>query len=109
MRRIFSTCVVITLAACGSNKGGGDDSDGDGGNNPDACVGLECQVVNCAAMGQQPTTLTGTVFAPNGTLPLYGIQVYVPLNDPGVPPDTLACDRCSSSLPGGAVAQALSG
>ena len=109
MRSILSVGLAITLvAACGSNKNGGDDTDG--GNQPaDACVGLECQVVNCAAMGQQPTALTGTVFAPNGTLPLYGITVYIPLNDPGVPSDTLECDRCSTSLPGGAVAQATSG
>jgi hypothetical protein len=108
MRSIFSFCFAITLAACGSSKGSGDDGDG-GNTKPDACVGLECQVVDCAKMGQQPTTLTGTVFAPNGTLPLYGIQVYVPLNDPGTPTDTLECDRCSASLPGGAVAQTTSG
>jgi hypothetical protein len=108
MQRIFSV-LLIALAACGSNKNGGGD-DGDGGNMPaDACVGLECQVVNCAAMGQAPTTLTGTVFAPNGTLPLYGITVYVPLGDPGTPPDELTCDKCGSSLPGGSVAQTLSG
>ena len=108
MRSILSVGFVITLAACGSNKGSGDDTDG--GNQPaDACVGLECQVVDCAKMGAQPTTLTGTVFAPNGTLALYGITVYVPLNDPGVPSDTLECDKCSTSLPGGAVAQTISG
>jgi hypothetical protein len=107
MRSILSVGFVITLAACGSNKGGGGDTDS--GNPPDACVGLECQVVNCQAMGQSPTTLSGTVFAPNGTLPLYGITVYVPLSDPGTPSDMLECDRCSSSLPGGSVAQATSG
>ena len=100
MRSILTVSFVITLAAaCGSNKNGSGD-DGDGGNEPDACVGLECQVVNCAAMGQPSTALTGTVFAPNGTLPLYGITVYIPLSDPGVPMDGLECDRCSSSLPG---------
>ncbi|MBA3503053.1 MAG: carboxypeptidase regulatory-like domain-containing protein [Deltaproteobacteria bacterium] len=98
---------AITLAACGSSKGG-DDTDG-GNGKPDACVGLECRVVDCGKIGQPPTTLSGTVFAPNGTLPLYGITVYVPLSDPGVPADTLECDRCSSTLPGGAVAQATSG
>ena len=109
MRSILSVSFAITLAAaCGSSKGGGDDTDG-GNGKPDACVGLECQVVDCAKMGQQPTTLAGTVFAPNGTLPLYGITVYVPLNDPGVPSDTLECDRCGTALPGGAVAQATSG
>jgi hypothetical protein len=108
MRSILSVGFVITLAACGSNKGGGGD-DTDGGNPPDACVGLECQIVNCQAMGQSPTTLSGTVFAPNGTLPLYGITVYVPLSDPGTPSDVLECDRCSGSLPGGSVAQATSG
>ena len=108
MRSISSICFAVALVACGSNKGNGDDTDsGNGG--VDACVGLECQVVNCAAMGQQPTTLTGTVYAPNGTLPLYGITVYVPLSDPGPVPDGLECDRCSNTLPGGAVAQATSG
>ena len=48
MRSILSVGFVITLAACGSSKGNGGD-DGDGGNQPaDACVGLECQVVDCA-------------------------------------------------------------
>jgi len=112
MRSIFAGGIVtLALVACGgSNGNNNDDTDGGGSNGPpDACVGLQCQVVNCAAMGQPTTTISGTVFAPNGTLPLYGIQVYVPLGDPGPVPDTLACDRCSSSLPGGAVAQATSG
>jgi len=64
------------------------------------CVGLECNIVDCDAMGMAPTTITGTVFAPNGTLPLYGVNVYVP--NAALPPMTegAVCDRCTDTLPG---------
>jgi hypothetical protein len=64
------------------------------------CDGLECNIVKCDAMGMPPTTITGTVFAPNGTLPLYGANVYIP-NRP-LPPQTegAVCDRCTDTLPG---------
>ncbi len=46
------------------------------------------------------TTVTGTVYAPNGTLPLYNALVYVP-NAPLAPfPEGIVCDRCGS-LPSG--------
>jgi hypothetical protein len=66
----------------------------------DQCQGLECQVVNCQAMSMPPTTLTGVVFAPNGTLPLSGIDVYIP--NAALPPLTegAVCDRCNATLPG---------
>jgi hypothetical protein len=64
------------------------------------CFGLECKIVDCEAMSMPSTTISGTVYAPNGTLPLYGIQVYIP-NVPVVPPPSGAvCDRCRDSLPG---------
>ncbi|MGE0548358.1 MAG: carboxypeptidase-like regulatory domain-containing protein [Kofleriaceae bacterium] len=50
-----------------------------------------------------PTAITGTVYAPNGTLPLYDVQVYVPLEDPGPLTEGVTCQRCTSSLPGGAL------
>jgi hypothetical protein len=69
------------------------------------CTGLECNVVNCTSQGKPDTTLSGTVYAPNGTLPLYGIKVYVP-NAP-VPPMTegAECSRCTTDdqLPGSPV------
>src|SRR5262249_22097637 len=68
------------------------------------CVGDP--VVQCEKMGMPATTIKGTVFAPNGTLPLYGITVYVPGTDPGPVPDGLTCDKCSDVLPGSALAQA---
>ncbi|HEY5920935.1 MAG TPA: hypothetical protein VIV11_04660 [Kofleriaceae bacterium] len=69
------------------------------------CEGLECDVAKCTSQGKPETTLSGTVFAPNGTLPLYGIKVYVP-NAP-VPAFTegAECSRCvnDDQMPGSPV------
>jgi hypothetical protein len=67
----------------------------------DSCVGLECDIEkNCTKDGKPPTTISGTVFAPNGTLPLYGINVYVSNAKLGPPVDGAVCDRCNEPLPG---------
>jgi hypothetical protein len=97
MRSILAAA-VLSLVACGGTTGG-DDGD-DGKPPPDACVGLECKVVNCGAQQKPPTTLTGTVFAPNGTLPLFGVNVYVPREPLGPFPEGAQCSRCSDELPG---------
>jgi hypothetical protein len=46
------------------------------------------------------TKLTGVVNAPNGTLPLPGVTVYVARTDPGALPAGPTCDRCDGMLPG---------
>jgi hypothetical protein len=71
---------------CGSNVDGG----GDGA----TCTGLCLQQQPCD--GGTPTTLTGTVYAPNGVEPVPGAIVYVP-NCP-VQPFTanVACDVCGA-------------
>src|SRR5688572_9853119 len=103
--RILSAAVGVLVAACG----GGRDSYPDATNgDAQSCVGLECQVVNCTKQGKPPTSLTGTVFAPNGTLALYGATVYVPNIDPGPFTDGVSCARCEDQLPGEPIVQVVS-
>ncbi len=73
----------------------------------DECVGLQCNIVNCQAQGKPETTIKGTVFAPNGTLPLYNINVYVP-NEP-LPPfnEGAECSRCNDNFPGSPIVRAV--
>lgn len=63
------------------------------------CMGLECAVPSCTP--GITTTISGKVFAPNGTLPLYNVLVYVP-NTPITPvmpfTDGAACARCDASV-----------
>jgi len=46
------------------------------------------------------------VFAPNGTLPLYGVTVYVTSADPGPLPAGAQCSKCSDDLPGNPLVRA---
>jgi hypothetical protein len=95
---------VALLVGCASHHANGNQDAGDGGYVPDSCVGLQCDLFNCAVKGLPPTSVSGTVYAPNGTLPLYGVNVYVPASDPGALPVGVSCARCSDGLPGGALA-----
>ena len=111
MRIILGSVFVLAglfAVACGPSR---DDYDGDGDGEdgpPPGCVGLECQVVNCAKKNMPPTTVSGTVYAPNGTLALYGATVYVPNLDPGPMVEGVTCSRCNDQLPGDPVVQAMS-
>lgn len=99
--------LAFSLLACGAPppKGDGDGGTGDGQGSPDACVGLQCMQVDCSTMGGGSTTLSGTVFAPNKTLPLYNVAVYVPNSDPGPLTTGATCDRCNDVLSGNPVVQ----
>jgi hypothetical protein len=103
-------CIIGAAAAgCGGNPrtasfddpsldsgGGGDGGPGflTGGDAGVACVGLQCKQKVCAGGGD--TTVTGTVFAPNGTLPLYNAIVYVPNDTPEAFTKGASCDKCGA-------------
>ena len=69
------------------------------------CAGLQCQQQACPNSGT--TSLSGTVYAPNGKLPLYNVAVYVPNAplDPFV--QGVSCERCGTLASGKPVASAL--
>jgi hypothetical protein len=98
---------VFAVVGCGpsprSGGGGGGAADADTQIPADACVGLECRIDDCAAMGMPDTTISGTVFAPNGSLALFGVNVYIPAGDPRPLTDGVSCGQCQSSVPEGSI------
>ncbi len=105
---LFAAAAIAAGASCGGTdvgNGNGDGGDGDGGGQADACVGLQCFQVSCPGGGS--TTLSGTVFAPNGTLPLYNVTVYVPNSAVDALPVGATCDRCGQPPSGNPVVQAV--
>jgi hypothetical protein len=83
------------------DEGGSDD----GRLNPGPCVNLQCQQLACA--GGSRTTLSGTVYAPAGTLPLYNVTVYVPNRELEPIVEGASCSTCDASVSGSPVASAL--
>ncbi|MBK7397372.1 MAG: hypothetical protein IPJ34_14020 [Myxococcales bacterium] len=69
------------------------------------CEGLRCQVKACG--GGADTTVSGTVYAPNGTLPLYNVIVYVPNLTPLPLTKGVTCDKCGALASGDPITTAL--
>ena len=69
------------------------------------CRGLECNQVWCGATGT--TSLSGKVYDPSGTVPLYNAIVYVP--NAALTPFTegISCDKCGTTPSGAPIATAL--
>jgi hypothetical protein len=117
----LSAVLLVAMIACGTSSGptgfgnenNGASSSGDPfGNFGDAsregsaaCVNLQCQQAACPSGSE--TTLTGTVYAPNGTLPIYNAIVYVP--NAAVAPNVkgVTCDKCGTVASGSPVVSTL--
>jgi len=83
--------ILIVSAACGSSTP----------SNTDANDGRDADPADAPC----PTAITGKVFAPNGTLPLYNVTVYAPVSDPPPFTEGVQCSQCNG-VPGGAYATA---
>ncbi len=116
------TCATAGAAACGATPdgcggllqcggcsqpttcGGGGLTAGQCGV-PPSCTGLCLKQVTCSNPAVT-TTMSGTVYAPNGVDPLPNVLVYVPNGGPaptyGVQPFTpgVACEPCSAGVSG---------
>ncbi|MDB4941647.1 MAG: Tryptophan synthase alpha chain [Labilithrix sp.] len=126
---VLGLCVLVTgtlgtiaaVGACGSSSDRSfyeDDPDGaassgtsgsggfgSSGEAAPPCVGLQCQQKACGGGGD--TTVTGKAYAPNGTLPLYNVIVYVPNTTPAAVTHGATCETCGS-VTGSPVTTALS-
>ncbi|HUJ63047.1 MAG TPA: hypothetical protein VLX92_31330 [Kofleriaceae bacterium] len=60
---------------------------------------VDAYVDPCVASGRPATSLSGTVYAPNGTLPLYGATVYVPSAPLAAIRDGVGGPTCTSGAP----------
>ncbi len=97
--------LVLGSASCSSAPGGGFADDA-GACGPQgcadappaigACNGLQCQVHTCAGGGS--TKITGKVFDPGGTAPIYNAIVYVPNEKTKPIVQGSSCDKCADTV-----------
>ncbi len=111
-------------SSAGSSTGGsssGSSATGSGGSIivPDSgtgpCVGLECKQTTCSSGACEVpacengalTTVTGVVYDPSGTLPLYNVMVYVPNGALEPLVEGANCNTCDVTVSGDPVVTAI--
>jgi hypothetical protein len=74
-------------------------------------LGIEgpAQTTPPACTGGTPTSITGTVFAPNGTDPLPNVTVYIPTTSVDPFPPHVTCPLVGAALPGSPLVGAITG
>jgi hypothetical protein len=106
----------------GGEPSGGDDADGGDGSaasssggftNPVGEAGETTPCVNCTMAscsgGTNSTTITGVVYDPAGSNPVYNVQVYVPSMPLPAFTQGASCGPCSALYPGAVYASAVTG
>ncbi len=89
---------LLVASACNKAELSGDDPN-------NQCMGRQCQVNRSCPVSTGPTTLTGTVTIPAGTLPLYNAKVFIPSGSaPQDPVEGVSCDVCQADNPNEMVA-----
>lgn len=92
-----------TGSSMGGDGDGDDPGDGDGdGDDTDDTSGPKFDVLgvgdagsgDCGPDGTDDAILTGTVYAPNGTIPVVGALVYISNSPPEPIPDGVYCAEC---------------
>jgi len=103
----LALALALALAGCNQLLGNRDFRVEAGANDAgaDACTGATCAShvdasMACEQMGLPPTTIAGTVLAPNGTLPLSDVTVYVATQMPDAITAGVTCGTCASDLTG---------
>ncbi len=87
------TCGGLTLSTCGI---------------PPTCTGLCLQQVTCPTV-IITTTISGIVYAPNGTDPLPNVLVYVPNAAVSAFTPGVSCDNCAADVTGAPLITATTG
>jgi len=114
---------TLALAACNqilgnsSFTGPGDPAVEDAaldGAPADACRGTTCAAAVdastvCEQMGKPATSISGTVYAPNGTVPLPDVAIYVPTTAVAPIAAGASCHRCGDELTGNPLVVTRSG
>jgi hypothetical protein len=97
---------VINCGSCAGNQICGEKAPNACGASG-VCTNLCLQQMACPP--PSTTSISGTVFAPNGVDPLYGVLVYVP-NAPVLPfTPGVACGDCTSQVTGSPLVSAVTG
>lgn len=104
---------VVIIPTAGASGSAGTAGTGAAGSGP--CEGLQCKQASCALGACEVpacapgvvTTVSGTVFDPSGTLPLYNVMVYVPNAELEPLVEGASCNTCDVTVSGQPVASAI--